>query len=81
MKKTWWQQHQKERSAEKVHHHPYAETAAAAAGTPKWLEELIAVIEAILGVIPVFEGHTTETTLRNELVVRLAKLKEGLPKE
>jgi hypothetical protein len=80
MKKTWWQQHQKEHSLEKAHHKPHPETPAPAAGSPKWLAELIAVLEAVLGVIPIFEGHTTETTVRAELVQRLAVLKEGLPK-
>jgi|GEM_PF-3182480 len=83
-KQTWWQQEQAkiERTREKTHrmHIEPTATAAPAAGTPNWLTELIDWLEKILGIIPILEGHTTEIALRKELEVKLARLKEGLPK-
>jgi hypothetical protein len=50
-----------------------------AAGTAAWNVELIAILEAILGLLPV-SSESSETT-RAELTARVATLKDGFPKE
>ncbi len=74
MKKTWWQQQQETGAAAKP------KPPAPAAGEPQWLKDLIAVLEAILGTIPILEGHTLESAKRDEVLAQIARLKEGLPK-
>lgn len=80
MENEWKKQQRRQAAAAAAAGTTVAPTPVPAAGTPAWLTELIAVLEAILGVIPIFEGHTTESAVRAQLVDRLARLKENLPK-
>jgi hypothetical protein len=79
MAKTQWQRQQAKLMAAKHPHPPTPPTPAPAAGTPTWLKDLIAVLEAILGVIPAIGA--LESNQRAVVVEKLARLKEGLPKD
>jgi hypothetical protein len=87
MKQTWFQKEQarkkmghalgSEHSLEHAHHEKDRNDAPAA-GTPAWLLELIAIIEAILAHLPVSSPESESTRAR--LTGRLEHLKAGFPK-
>ena len=87
MKKTWYQQEQArkkmqhaqgaEHSLEHAHHEKERKDVPAA-GTPAWLLELIAIIEAILQHLPVSSPESEST--RAHFTAKLERLKAGFPK-
>lgn len=84
MKQTWFQKEQAKKrmqqaqGAEHTREHEHHEKAIAAAGTPAWLLELIAIIEAVLKALPVASPESEAN--RAELNGKLDRLKAGFPK-
>lgn len=81
--KTWWQkqQHQKERTEEKGHHHGWPHPAPAAhaekfGAVPSWLSELIKILEAIWATIPASQSEPNHVVTQH-----LAAFKAKLPDE
>jgi hypothetical protein len=78
-KQTWWQkqQHQKERTQEKGHHHPHpVATAEKFGAVPSWLSELIKILEAIWATIPASQSEPNHVVTQ-----QLAAFKAKLPDE
>jgi hypothetical protein len=88
MKKTWYQKEQErkkitrslgsEHTIEHAHHEKKENAPVPAAGTPAWLLELIAIIEAVLQHLPVSSPESEST--RAHLTGQLERLKAGFPK-
>jgi len=88
MKQSWYQKEQQrkkmqhsqgaEHSIEHAHHEKKENAPVPAAGTPAWLLELIAIIEAILQHLPVSSPESESTRVR--LTAQLERLKAGFPK-
>lgn len=70
-KLTWYQkQQQKERTQEKVHHHPVEKFGA----VPSWLSELITILEAIWAALPASKSEPNHVVTE-----KLAAFKAKLP--